>query len=140
MAVSIANLEDHLQKMRYKVGWIIIFVCKINWIFTSVSSIQFTITKHTQFTDPFLSLFQDKHNKVYLQWLKDQRTKKLKSLKMSNFERYVELIKELDIEPLASTHSKYAKYKFRQFKIGVEIKEKKSQAVWKNPAQIKHAK
>lgn len=136
MAVSIANLEDHLQKMRYKVGWIIIFVCKIYWIFTSVSSIY----HHKAFTDPFLSLFQDKHNKVYLQWLKDQRTKKLKSLKMSNFERYVELIKELDIEPLASTHSKYAKYKFRQFKIGVEIKEKKSQAVWKNPAQLKHAK
>jgi small subunit ribosomal protein S15 len=70
---------------------------------------------------------------VFLQWLKDQRTKKLKSIKTSNFERYVELIKQLNIEPLESTHTKYAKYKFRRFKIGVEIKEKKSLAVRKTP-------
>lgn len=81
---------------------------------------------------------QDKHNKVFLQWLKDQRTKKLKSLKMSNFERYIQLVKDLNIEPISSTHSKYAKYKFRRFKIGVEIKEKKSLAVRKNPVQKKH--
>ncbi|XP_046846321.1 uncharacterized protein LOC124440038 [Xenia sp. Carnegie-2017] len=77
---------------------------------------------------------KDKHNKVYLQWLKDQRMKKLKSIKNSNFERYVKLIKDLDIKPLESTHSKYAKYKFRRFKIGVEIKKKKSLAVRKTPS------
>ena len=91
--ISIANLEEHLERMRNK----------------------------------------DKHNKVYLQWLKDQRMKKLKSIKTSDFERYVELIKKLNVKPLESTHTKYAKYKFRRFKIGVEVKEKKSLAVRKTP-------
>lgn len=58
--------------------------------------------------------------------------KKLKSVKTLDFERYVELVKRFNIEPLKSTHTKYSKYKFRQFKIGVEIKEKKSLAVRKS--------
>ncbi|XP_028414144.1 uncharacterized protein LOC114537206 [Dendronephthya gigantea] len=95
--ISIANLEEHLQRTRNK----------------------------------------DKHNKVFLQWLKDQRMKKLKSIKTSDFERYIVLVKQLDIEPLESTHTKYAKYKFRKFKIGVEIKEKRSLAVRKTPSLTK---
>lgn len=65
--------------------------------------------------------------------------KKLKSIKMSDFQRYVELINQLNIEPLESTHSKYAKYKFRRFKIGVEIKKKKSLAARKTPSLSKKA-
>ncbi|XP_031554335.1 28S ribosomal protein S15, mitochondrial-like [Actinia tenebrosa] len=69
---------------------------------------------------------KDKHNKVFLQWLTDQRKKKLKYLEKTNFEKYLEVIKELDIPPLESQHTKWNKYKFRKFKLGVEVKEKRS--------------
>lgn len=68
---------------------------------------------------------KDIGNKVFLSWLIAQRRKKLLNLKNLRFERYLELIKELDIAPLESPHTKWNKYKFRQFKMGVEIKEKK---------------
>ena len=70
-------------------------------------------------------LFQDKHNKVFLNWLISQRKKKLGHLKNGRFERYLVLSKELDLPLLESPHTKWNKYKFRKFKIGVEIKEKK---------------
>ena len=75
---------------------------------------------------------QDKHNKVYFRWLKDQHMKNLKSIKTLDFERYVELVKQFNIKPLESTHTKYSKYKFRQFKIGVQIKDKKRLGVRKS--------
>lgn len=68
---------------------------------------------------------KDIKNKVFLSWLIAQRRKKLLNLKNLRFERYLELIKELEIAPLESPHTKWNKYKFRQFKMGVEIKEKK---------------
>ncbi|KAJ7385886.1 hypothetical protein OS493_013922 [Desmophyllum pertusum] len=67
----------------------------------------------------------DKHNKVFLNWLICQQRKKLRRLKDTRFERYLELLKELDLTPLESPHSKWNKYKFKEFKIGIEIKEKK---------------
>ena len=63
---------------------------------------------------------------MFLQWVVDQRNKKLKSLKASQFGRYLELIKELEIPPLESPHSKWNKYKFRKFKIGVKVEKKQS--------------
>ncbi|CAH3152719.1 unnamed protein product [Porites lobata] len=68
---------------------------------------------------------KDKHNKVFLNWLISQRKKKLGHLKNGRFERYLVLSKELDLRLLESPHTKWNKYKFRKFKIGVEIKEKK---------------
>ena len=70
--------------------------------------------------------FQDKRNKVFLNWLISQRKKKLGHLKNGRFERYLVLSNELDIPLLESPHTKWNKYKFRKFKIGVEIKEKKA--------------
>ena len=75
-------------------------------------------------------LFQDKHNKVFLNWLISQRKKKLGHLKNGRFERYLVLSKELDLPLLESPHTKWNKYKFRKFKIGVEIKEKKRFPKW----------
>lgn len=63
---------------------------------------------------------------MFLQWLTDQRKKKLKYLEKTNFEKYLEIMKELDIAPLESQHTKWNKYKFRKFKLGVEVKEKRS--------------
>lgn len=68
---------------------------------------------------------KDMHNKVFLNWLISQRKKKLGHLKNARFERYLTLSKELGIPLLESPHSKWNKYKFRKFKIGVEVKEKK---------------
>lgn len=58
--------------------------------------------------------------------------KNLKGIKTLDFERYIELVKQFNIKPVESTHTKYSKYKFRQFKIGVEIKDKKSVGVRKS--------
>ena len=69
--------------------------------------------------------FQDMHNKVFLNWLISQRKKKLGHLKNARFERYLTLSKDLGIPLLESPHAKWNKYKFRKFKIGVEVKEKK---------------
>ncbi|XP_048577439.1 28S ribosomal protein S15, mitochondrial isoform X1 [Nematostella vectensis] len=69
---------------------------------------------------------KDKHNKVFLHWLTDQRKKKLKHLKNKDFPGYLQLLQELNIPELESPHSKWNKYKFRKFKIGVEVKEKRS--------------
>jgi small subunit ribosomal protein S15 len=63
---------------------------------------------------------------VFLLWLIDQQKKKLKYLKKAHFEKYLQIIKELDITPLESSESKWNKYKFRKFKLGVDIKEKRS--------------
>ena len=79
----------------------------------------------------FPLLFQDKHNKVFLNWLISQRKKKLGHLKNGRFERYLVLSKELDLPLLESPHTKWNKYKFRKFKIGVEIKEKKRFPKWR---------
>lgn len=65
------------------------------------------------------------HNKVFLNWLISQRNKKLGHLKNARFERYLALSKDLGIPLLESPHAKWNKYKFRKFKIGVEVKEKK---------------
>lgn len=69
---------------------------------------------------------KDKHNKVFLLWLIDQRKKQLKKLRDQKFELYLDIIKELDIPPLDSPFTKWNKYKFRKFKIGVDIKDKKT--------------
>ena len=63
---------------------------------------------------------------MLLQWITDQRNKKLRHMKNAKFDRYLALIKELNIPPLESPHSKWNKYKFRKFKLGVEVKEKRS--------------
>lgn len=68
---------------------------------------------------------KDMHNKVFLNWLISQRKKKLGHLKNARFERYLTLSKDLGIPLLESPHAKWNKYKFRKFKIGVEVKEKK---------------
>ncbi|XP_067051698.1 uncharacterized protein [Acropora muricata] len=68
---------------------------------------------------------RDMHNKVFLNWLISQRKKKLGHLKNARFERYLTLSKDLGIPLLESPHAKWNKYKFRKFKIGVEVKEKK---------------
>ena len=73
----------------------------------------------------FFTVLQDKANKVFLNWLISQRKRKLGHLKNNHFERYLALSKDLDIPLLESSHSKWNKYKFRKFKIGVEVKEKK---------------
>lgn len=76
--------------------------------------------------------FQDMHNKVFLNWLISQRKKKLGHLKNAHFERYLTLSKDLGIPLLESPHAKWNKYKFRKFKIGVEVKEKKRFRRWGN--------
>lgn len=78
------------------------------------------LTKHCQ------EKKKDNGNKVFLQWVIDQRKKKLKHMKLARFDRYLALIRELDIPPLQSPHTKWNKYKFRKFKIGVKVKRKKS--------------
>ena len=80
--------------------------------------------------DLLFPLFQDKSNKVFLNWLTSQRKKKLGHLKNARFDRYLTLSKELDIPLLESPHTKWNKYKFRKFKIGVEVKEKKRFHRW----------
>ena len=56
----------------------------------------------------------------------DQRRKQLKKLRDQKFEMYLDILKELDIPPLDSPHTRWNKYKFRQFKIGVEVKPKRT--------------
>lgn len=68
---------------------------------------------------------KDMHNKVFLNWLISQRKKKLGHLKNARFEQYLTLSKDLGIPLLESPHAKWNKYKFRKFKIGVEVKEMK---------------
>lgn len=57
---------------------------------------------------------QNKHSKVFLHWLICKRRKKLQHLKDTRFERYLELLKELDLEPLDHPHSAKNKYKMRR--------------------------
>ena len=57
---------------------------------------------------------QNKHSKVFLHWLICKRRKKLQHLKDTRFERYLELLKELDLEPLDHPQSAKNKYKMRR--------------------------
>ncbi|KAL9969086.1 hypothetical protein ACROYT_G021252 [Oculina patagonica] len=57
---------------------------------------------------------KDKRNKVFLHWLICQRRKKLQRLKDTRFERYLELLKELDLEPLEHPQSVKNKYKMKR--------------------------
>ena len=59
-------------------------------------------------------LYQNKHSKVFLNWLICKRRRKLQHLKDARFERYLELLKELDLEPLDHPHSAKNKYKMRR--------------------------
>ncbi|EDO44699.1 predicted protein [Nematostella vectensis] len=58
--------------------------------------------------------------------MKERPKKKLKHLKNKDFPGYLQLLQELNIPELESPHSKWNKYKFRKFKIGVEVKDKRS--------------